>query len=271
MLALVLLPRMPLPLCALARARRGASDMNAHTTLTASPTQTGGDLGGDDSMDAYFERRRRKEFGLDNKLQTQRRIHRPTPAEFVKIDTPPTDNEVRDNTRCLADEKCLTQPLYRLFACRLCVCCACAGRRWVRAQGVNKLRPYQVEGVNWMVFNWHNGRNSILADEMGLGKTVQTLQFLKSLRTRQNVRAPFLVIAPLSTLPHWQRESISWTQFNTVVYHGSADSRETIRDFEFWAHDGTGAYRTKKFNIDVLITTCVHRVELFVCAPGARA
>lgn len=122
---------------------------------------------------------------------------------------------------------------------------------------MNKLRPYQVEGVNWMVFNWHNGRNSILADEMGLGKTVQTLQFLKSLRTRQNVRAPFLVVAPLSTLPHWQRESLSWTQFNTVVYHGDAASRETIRDFEFWEHDGTGEYDRKKFTIDVLITTCV--------------
>lgn len=41
------------------------------------------------------------------------------------------------------------------------------------SQGVNKLRDYQLEGVNWLVFNWHNGRNSILADEMGLGKTVQ--------------------------------------------------------------------------------------------------
>ena len=32
------------------------------------------------------------------------------------------------------------------------------------------LRPYQVDGVNWIVLNWLTGRNSILADEMGLGK-----------------------------------------------------------------------------------------------------
>ena len=31
------------------------------------------------------------------------------------------------------------------------------------------LRPYQVDGVNWIVLNWLTGRNSILADEMGLG------------------------------------------------------------------------------------------------------
>ena len=32
------------------------------------------------------------------------------------------------------------------------------------------LRPYQVDGVNWIVLNWLTGRNCILADEMGLGK-----------------------------------------------------------------------------------------------------
>lgn len=34
-----------------------------------------------------------------------------------------------------------------------------------------KLRPYQVEGVTWMAFNWmHKRTGQILADEMGLGK-----------------------------------------------------------------------------------------------------
>ncbi len=37
----------------------------------------------------------------------------------------------------------------------------------------NTLRPYQLEGLNWLSFCWHNRRNSILADEMGLGKTVE--------------------------------------------------------------------------------------------------
>lgn len=40
------------------------------------------------------------------------------------------------------------------------------------------LRSYQQAGVQWLTFNWHNGRNSILADEMGLGKTVQTVATL---------------------------------------------------------------------------------------------
>jgi chromodomain-helicase-DNA-binding protein 7 len=31
------------------------------------------------------------------------------------------------------------------------------------------LRDYQLQGLNWLSFCWHQGRNSILADEMGLG------------------------------------------------------------------------------------------------------
>lgn len=65
------------------------------------------------------------------------------------------------------------------------------------------LRKYQVVGVNWLVFNWYERRSSILADEMGLGKTAQSICFLDQL-VRRGVRGPFLVVAPLSTIPHWQ-------------------------------------------------------------------
>jgi len=30
----------------------------------------------------------------------------------------------------------------------------------------NQLRAYQIEGVSWIYYNWHLGRNCILADEM---------------------------------------------------------------------------------------------------------
>lgn len=33
-----------------------------------------------------------------------------------------------------------------------------------------KLRDYQLEGVNWLLWNWWHKRSCILADEMGLGK-----------------------------------------------------------------------------------------------------
>ena len=43
------------------------------------------------------------------------------------------------------------------------------------------LREYQVEGVSWLLFNWHHHRNCILADEMGLGKTIQSITFLQKI------------------------------------------------------------------------------------------
>ena len=50
---------------------------------------------------------------------------------------------------------------------------------------------------------------------MGLGKTVQTVAFCQSLYTKQQVAGPFLIVAPLSTLPHWYREFTTWTDLNT--------------------------------------------------------
>ena len=44
----------------------------------------------------------------------------------------------------------------------------------------------------------------MLADEMGLGKTAQSIAMLDHLWRHEHVRGPFLVIAPLSTLSHWQ-------------------------------------------------------------------
>ena len=92
----------------------------------------------------------------------------------------------------------------------------------------NKLREYQLEGVNWLNFSWFNHRNCLLADEMGLGKTIQSLAWIHSIYT-YGIRGPFLVIAPLSTIPNWQREFELWTDMNVIVYHGSQTSRNMIQ------------------------------------------
>ena len=52
---------------------------------------------------------------------------------------------------------------------------------------------------------FENGINGILADEMGLGKTLQCISLISYLVER-NLRGPFLVAAPLSTLPNWVSE-----------------------------------------------------------------
>ena len=55
----------------------------------------------------------------------------------------------------------------------------------------------------------------------------------------QGIWGPFLVIAPLSTLGHWQREIEGWTHLNCVVYHGSKEARQNIWQYE-WHFDRRG-------------------------------
>lgn len=118
----------------------------------------------------------------------------------------------------------------------------------------NDLRSYQLEGVNWLRFCWYNGRNSILADEMGLGKTIQSVSMIWSLYKYNNVRGPFLVIAPLSTIPHWKREFEGWTSMNALVYHGNTASREILRMHEFFYND-EATQNSGIFKFHAIVTT----------------
>ena len=122
-------------------------------------------------------------------------------------------------------------------------------------QGSNELRDYQLEGLNWLTFNWYHKRNTILADEMGLGKTVQAMSILNHLFTVESVIGPFLVVAPLSTIPHWKREFDGWTNMNCVVYHGNADARETIRKYEFYHRNAQKRVLKSAPKFNVLVTT----------------
>ncbi|XP_057590494.1 chromodomain-helicase-DNA-binding protein 7 isoform X2 [Hippopotamus amphibius kiboko] len=118
----------------------------------------------------------------------------------------------------------------------------------------NKLREYQLEGVNWLLFNWYNMRNCILADEMGLGKTIQSITFLYEIHLK-GIHGPFLVIAPLSTIPNWEREFRTWTELNVVVYHGSQASRRTIQLYEMYFKDPQGRVIKGSYKFHAIITT----------------
>ena len=97
-----------------------------------------------------------------------------------------------------------------------------------------ELRPYQVEGLKWLLHCWSHSQSAIIADEMGLGKTVQSIAFLHYLHHRCGVLGPFLIVAPLSTLPHWQRECERWSDMRLLVYHGSQASRAVQAEYEFF-------------------------------------
>uniref|UniRef100_A0A8C4MGP3 Chromodomain helicase DNA binding protein 9 n=1 Tax=Equus asinus asinus TaxID=83772 RepID=A0A8C4MGP3_EQUAS len=118
----------------------------------------------------------------------------------------------------------------------------------------NQLREYQLEGLNWLLFNWYNRRNCILADEMGLGKTIQSITFLYEILLT-GIRGPFLIIAPLSTIANWEREFRTWTDINVVVYHGSLISRQMIQQYEMYFRDSQGRIIRGAYRFQAIITT----------------
>ncbi|KPI89991.1 putative helicase-like protein [Leptomonas seymouri] len=92
------------------------------------------------------------------------------------------------------------------------------------------LRSYQVEGVQFLLTNFHRGMSCILADDMGLGKTAQISAFLHTLRQLHRIDGPHLIVAPLSTLTSWTRELARWApQLRVVKYHGERQARMQAR------------------------------------------
>ena len=73
-----------------------------------------------------------------------------------------------------------------------------------------------------------------------MDRTVQSVTFLNRLFVNEGVRGPFLIIAPLSTVTHWERTVNNWTDLNCVVFHGSAASRNILQQYEFYYRDANG-------------------------------
>ena len=97
-----------------------------------------------------------------------------------------------------------------------------------------EIMEYQLDGINWLYYQWFKKQNAILADEMGLGKTIQIIGFLTTL-TQRHACFPFLVVVPNSTCPNWRREIQKWApSMRVVTYYGSAESRKLSQKYELF-------------------------------------
>lgn len=84
-----------------------------------------------------------------------------------------------------------------------------------------KLMPFQIEGLQWLIYKYFHRQSCILADDMGLGKTVQVASFLGYLHSQGLY--PSLVIVPNSTITNWVREIEKWVpDVRAVPYYGEA-------------------------------------------------
>lgn len=97
------------------------------------------------------------------------------------------------------------------------------------------LMGYQIEGLNWLLYNFHLKRNAILADEMGLGKTVQVVALISSLVQDQPQIWPFLVVVPNATCANWRRELKKWTpELRVVTYYGGRVAQGLAYQYELF-------------------------------------
>jgi chromodomain-helicase-DNA-binding protein 4 len=100
-----------------------------------------------------------------------------------------------------------------------------------------QLMEYQVEGMNWIYYQWYKNQNCILADEMGLGKTIQIIAYF-ALMVQDHKCWPFLVVVPNSTCPNWRREIKKWApSLRAVTYYGSSVARKIAQDYELFPKD----------------------------------
>lgn len=134
-------------------------------------------------------------------------------------------------------------------------------------QGISAtLKPYQREGLTFLVHMYQNGMSAILGDEMGLGKTLQTLSLFQHLKlTEPNSSGetrPFLVICPLSVLSSWANEAAKWTpDIKVIRFHGSKVERERMKQEtmgvidKYGSKTGKSTRRRKTKTADVIDLT----------------
>ena len=103
------------------------------------------------------------------------------------------------------------------------------------------LRPYQIDGVKWLLGHFNSNLGACLADDMGLGKTLQTLAVLVAVQEQlgfttkttnfdlfQNEttieREPLktLIVLPSSLVFNWYNEAAKFTpHFSKIQYVGN--------------------------------------------------
>jgi SNF2 family DNA or RNA helicase len=83
------------------------------------------------------------------------------------------------------------------------------------------LRPYQIQGYNWICSNLLSGFGCILADDMGLGKTIQAITVLLQFKEQGFAPNKNIIIVPAALLENWEMEIHKFASSITVArYHG---------------------------------------------------
>lgn len=146
-----------------------------------------------------------------------------------------------------------------------------------------ELRPYQMQGVKWLIKHQQNKMGACLADDMGLGKTLQTIAALlyakenKPVNTIENVAVQLdlfgeiqttgrkslnaLIILPASLIFNWYREIKKYApSLQVLQYIGPKrkNAEKTLMTFDIILT----TYQTVIIDADVLKPLLFHIIVL---------
>lgn len=123
-------------------------------------------------------------------------------------------------------------------------------------------RAYQYFGAQYII----SQEKTLIGDEMGLGKTIEALIAMNHLSQEDGAKY-FVVIAPLSVITNWKRETEKWTVFTPYVFHGN----KRMEIFTLWLESGGVLITTyghanffdlnKQSKIDMLVVDEAHYVK----------
>lgn len=100
-----------------------------------------------------------------------------------------------------------------------------------------RLKPFQLEGLNWMRRQEQTVyKGGLLGDEMGMGKTIQAVSLLMS---DYPAGKPSLVVVPPVALMQWSSEIASYTdgKLKVLVYHNSNPKVKNLKAKDLKAYD----------------------------------
>ena len=115
------------------------------------------------------------------------------------------------------------------------------------------LRPYQIDGVKWLIHLYNHALGGCLADDMGLGKTLQTIALLLHVKGEKAIRVDdeealtqlnlfnnedqrgifrslgCLIVLPASLVFNWRTELMKFAPSLSVYVHTGSKRQKDIR------------------------------------------
>ncbi len=121
-----------------------------------------------------------------------------------------------------------------------------------------KMRQYQAEGLNWLIFLQNAGLGGCLADDMGLGKTIQALAMLQ--HNRENV-APVLKNTIHTELTLFNDHETKLTSLLIVpaslIYNWENEIRRFVPDMKVCSYKGNLRKKSTSYfhNFDIILSS----------------